>query len=165
MQITAKSTTNFFASCLIFFASLGHAETIVGKVVGVLDGDTIVVLDANQTSHRIRLEGIDAPEKAQPFGARSKQQLSDQVFGKQVEVQWNKLDKYRRTIGKVLINGTDANLEQIRSGLAWHYKKYQKEQAAADRLAYASAETIARNSKIGLWNEPSPTPPWEWRGN
>jgi endonuclease YncB( thermonuclease family) len=143
--------------------SIAHAGSITGKVIGVMDGDTIEVLDATKTPHRIRLEGIDAPEKAQPFGNRSKQHLSDLVFGKQVEVQFNKTDKYGRTVGKVLASGKDANLEQVRAGFAWHYKEYQKEQSASDRVAYADAETAARAHKLGLWLDPKPMPPWEWR--
>ena len=96
------------------------AATLSGKVVGISDGDTIDVLDSSKTTHRIRLAGIDAPEKAQPFGQRSKEHLSDSVFGKQVDVQGGKIDKYGRTVGKILVNGFDANLEQIRAGLAWH---------------------------------------------
>ena len=75
----------------------------------------------------------------------------------------NKTDKYGRTVGKVMVAGKDANLDQVRSGFAWHYKEYQKEQSASDRLAYANAETSARNMKSGLWNDPKPMPPWEWR--
>ena len=153
----------FLASCFLLMAGLACAETISGKVVGVMDGDTIEVLDVTKTLRRIRLGGIDAPEKVQPFGARSKQHLSDQVFGKQVEVQSNKTDKYGRTVGKVMVGGKDVNLEQVRSGLAWHYKKYQKEQSATDQSAYADAETSARSMKSGLWNDPKPMPPWEWR--
>jgi endonuclease YncB( thermonuclease family) len=123
------------------------AETISGKVIGVMDGDTIEVLDASKTPRRIRLEGIDAPEKAQPFGNRSKQHLSDSVFGKQVEVVSNKTDKYGRTVGKVLVNGKDANLEQVRAGFAWHYKEYQKEQSTGDRTLYAESEMATRNKK------------------
>ena len=150
-------------SCFLLLVGLACAETITGKVIGVMDGDTIEVLDATKTPHRIRLEGIDAPEKAQPFGARSKQHLSDQVFGEHVEVLSNKTDRYKRTVGKVMIGGKDANLEQVRSGFAWHYKEYQKEQSASDRLAYADAETTARNMKSGLWSDPKPMPPWDWR--
>lgn len=148
---------------LFALLSTAQAGSITGKVIGVMDGDTIEVLDATKTSHRIRLEGIDAPEKAQPFGNRSKQHLSDLVFGKQVVVQFNKTDKYGRTVGKVLANGKDANLEQVRAGFAWHYKEYQKEQSASDRVAYADAETSARTGKMGLWLDPKPMPPWEWR--
>jgi endonuclease YncB( thermonuclease family) len=94
------------------------AATLTGKVVGVSDGDTITVLDAAKTQHKIRLAGIDAPEKAQPFGQKSKEHLSDSVFGKQVQVEYTKTDKYGRTVGKVLVNGMDANLEQIKAGFA-----------------------------------------------
>jgi micrococcal nuclease len=142
---------------------VAHAETITGKVIGVTDGDTIDVIDATKTTRRIRLGGIDAPEKAQPFGHRSKQHLSDLVFGKQVEVQSHKKDDFERAVGKVLVNGKDANLEQVRAGLAWHYKQYVKEQSPSDRVLYANAETAARSSKAGLWTDPKPMPPWEWR--
>lgn len=163
MKDITSITLKCLVSCLLLLVGLACAETITGKVIGVMDGDTIEVLDATKTPHRIRLEGIDAPEKAQPFGARSKQHLSDQVFGKHVEVLSNKTDRYGRTVGKVIVNGKDANLEQIRSGFAWHYKEYQKEQSAGDRLAYANAEISALNMKSGLWNDLQPMPPWEWR--
>jgi endonuclease YncB( thermonuclease family) len=153
----------FFLAGLFTLLGIAHAGSITGKVIGVMDGDTIEVLDATKTPHRIRLEGIDAPEKAQPFGNRSKQHLSDLVFGKQFEVQFNKTDKYGRTVGKVLANGKDANLEQVRAGFAWHYKEYQKEQSASDRALYAEAETAARGRRLGLWLDPKPMPPWEWR--
>lgn len=107
--------------------------------------------------------GIDAPEKAQAFGNKSKQSLSDLVYEKQVVVKFSKQDRYGRTVGKILINGLDANLEQIKSGLAWHYKKYQKEQPVGDRSEYASSEEKARTEKLGLWVDPEPTPPWDWR--
>jgi endonuclease YncB( thermonuclease family) len=148
---------------MLLGAALVHAQGIAGKVIGVMDGDTIEVLDATKTPRRIRLEGIDAPEKAQPFGNRSKQHLSDLVFGKQVEVQTHKVDKYGRTVGKVSVNGKDANLEQVRAGFAWHYKEYQKEQSASDRTLYAEAETSARKRKLGLWFDAKPMPPWDWR--
>lgn len=163
MQVFLKVIFKLIAVHLIVLAGLANAENIFGKVIGVMDGDTIEILDASKTTHRIRLEGIDAPEKAQPFGARSKQHLSDQVFGRQVDVQFKKTDKYGRNVGKVIVGGKDANLEQIRSGFAWHYKEYQKEQSAADRVAYADAEISARAKKAGLWIEPKAIPPWEWR--
>lgn len=75
----------------------------------------------------------------------------------------NKTDKYGLTVGKVMVGGKDANLEQVRSGFAWHYKEYQKEQSTSDRVAYANAETSARNMKSGLWSDPQPMPPWDWR--
>jgi endonuclease YncB( thermonuclease family) len=163
MIFKIKAFTRLVASYLILAAGLASGATITGKVVGVSDGDTITVLDASKTQHKIRLAGIDAPEKAQPFGNRSKEHLSDQVFGKHVEVLSDKTDKYGRTVGKVLINGKDANLEQIRAGFAWHYKEYAKEQSPSDRASYANAEGAARTSKSGLWIDSKPMPPWEWR--
>lgn len=162
-----KTTMNFLRHFLlgVFFVAMScvQAGSLNGKVIGVLDGDTVDVLDAAKTQHRIRLAGLDAPEKSQPFGQRSKQNLSDLVFGRQVEVQYTKNDKYGRIVGKILVNGKDANIEQIRGGFAWHYKQYEKEQLASDRVAYADAENKARAQKSGLWIDPKPTPPWEWR--
>jgi endonuclease YncB( thermonuclease family) len=145
-------------------ASLLHAETIVGRVVSVGDGDTIKVLDDSKKLFVIRLMGIDAPEKAQPFGQRAKQSLSDLVFEGQVEVHWDKRDRYGRIVGKVLRgNGTDVCLEQITRGMAWHYKQYANEQSSEDRRSYAHAEQAARAAHAGLWSEDKPTPPWAWR--
>ena len=81
-----------------------------------------------------------APEKKQPFGDRSKQSLSDLVFDKSVTVETNKRDKYQREVGKVLVDGLDANLEQVKRGMAWHYKAYEREQPETDRKVYANAE-------------------------
>lgn len=145
-----------------FNCAIASAQ-LTGKVIGVLDGDTLDVLDASKATHRIRLTGIDAPEKAQPFGQRSKEHLSDVVFGKQVEVQAGKSDKYGRTVGKVVVQGVDANLEQVKAGFAWHYKQYAAEQSVSDRALYSSAEEKARIAHLGLWHDAKPMPPWEWR--
>lgn len=83
--------------------------------------------------------------------------------GKIAEVQYSKKDKYRRIVGKVLVDGTDVNLEQVWAGMAWHYKAFEKEQSAIDRHAYAEAEVVARQQRVGLWTDQSPTPPWEFR--
>jgi endonuclease YncB( thermonuclease family) len=149
----------------VLFAAQVHAEILNGTVVGVADGDTVTVLDASRQQYKIRLMGIDAPEKKQAFGNKSKQALSDLVFNKQVSVEFNKTDKYGRTIGKILVDGLDANLEQVKKGMAWHYKQYQKEQSSVDRTAYAKAEELAKAKKLGLWFDPSPTPPWDFRHN
>lgn len=148
---------------LCALTALARADVIRGRVVGVADGDTITVLDASNSQHRIRLQGIDAPESRQAFGSRSKQHLSDLVFDKQVGVEWEKKDQYGRTLGKVLAGGRDVNLEQVRAGMAWHYKHYQGDQSPADRRLYAEAEREAREARRGLWADPDPTPPWDFR--
>lgn len=155
---------NVLSSLLLFIVvSTPIAETLQGKVVGVSDGDTITVLDAGHQQHKIRLAGMDAPEKVQAFGNRSKEHLSDLVFGKLVLIDWTKKDKYGRTIGKVLVSGMDANLQQVKAGLAWHYKAYEKEQSPLDRTTYAQAELDARNRRSGLWVDSNPIPPWDYR--
>jgi endonuclease YncB( thermonuclease family) len=136
---------------------------IEGKVIRVSDGDTIAVLDKDNKTHKIRFAGIDAPESKQTYGQASKENLSKMVFGKQVRVTWEKVDKYGRTVGKVFVDGKDVNIEQIKAGLAWHYKKYADEQPAEDRVTYAKAEEEARTAKRGLWQDPNPTPPSEFR--
>ncbi len=139
------------------------AATIEGRVVGVSDGDTITVLDGTKTQHKIRLAGIDAPESKQAFGQASKKHLSDLVFGKNVTLDCGKTDKYRREVCVVLVNGQDANLAQVKAGMAWWYRKYQKEQTPRQREEYEGAETAAKAGRIGLWQETDPVPPWEWR--
>ena len=149
----------------LLFAFACNADTISGKVVGVADGDTITVLDDTHTQHKIRLAGIDAPEKRQAFGNVSKQSLVEQVAGQSVAVEWVKVDKYGRKVGKVLLAGLDCNLVQVKRGLAWHYKQYQREQSPADQQSYAAAEIEAKAAKLGLWRDADPLPPWEFRRN
>ena len=139
------------------------AQTITGRVVRVADGDTVTVLDSSNTQHRIRLEGIDAPESHQAFGTQSKKRLSEMVFGKDVTVVYQKTDQYGRLVGKVVFDGKDVNLEQVKAGMAWHYKEYQREQAAADRELYAAAEDDARNGRRGLWQDADPVEPSAFR--
>lgn len=148
---------------LLSVAHTSTADTLHGRVVGISDGDTVTVLDDTNTQWKIRLMGVDAPEKKQAFGNKSKERLSVLVFNKQVAVEFNKRDKYGRTVGRILLGGTDANLEQVKAGMAWHYKQYEREQSVADRAAYAQAEEQARIAKRGLWADPDPTPPWDWR--
>lgn len=144
-------------------ANPSSAEILLGRVVGIADGDTVTVLDRSNTQFKIRLMGIDAPEKKQAFGNKSKQSLSALVFNKQVAVEYSKQDRYGRTVGKIIVDGIDANLEQVKAGMAWHYKQYQNEQSEEDRALYAQAEVQARMEKRGLWLDADPTPPWEWR--
>lgn len=139
------------------------ASTFNGRVLSVSDGDTIVVFDNANRSHEIRLHGIDAPEGGQAFGDRSRQNLSDLIAEKEVTVTWHKRDRYRRIVGEVSINGRDICLEQIKAGMAWHYKHYQSEQTPEDRALYADAEVEARASRRGLWIDASPIAPWNFR--
>ena len=148
---------------LLFFPIVVSADTLNGKVVKITDGDTLVVLDADNTQHKIRLSGIDAPESNQPFGKRSKEALSALVAGQRVEVDWHKHDRYGRIVGKVIAQGRDVNLAQVRTGMAWWYRKYADEQTLVDQGLYAAAEAKARVSGVGLWGEKEPIAPWEWR--
>jgi len=138
-------------------------QTLNGRVVRVADGDTITVLDATNTQHRIRLEGIDAPESHQAFGTQSKKNLSEMAFGKDVTIVYEKTDQYGRLVGKILLDGKDVNLEQVKAGMAWHYKEYQKEQTPEDRELYARAEDRAHQARRGLWLDQEPVDPSEFR--
>lgn len=158
----------FVVFLLVIFAAVSFAQTgriFDGKVVAVADGDTVTVLDASQQQHKIRLAGIDAPESKQDFGAKAKQNLSDLVYGKAVTVFGGKIDKYGRLVGKIVVDGLDINLEQIKSGFAWHYKQYENEQSAADRTAYADTEIAARKLKVKIWSVADPVAPWDFRAN
>ncbi len=162
--IGARVWRGLLASVLALGISVvAVAAALGGKVVAVTDGDTIKVLDADKVQHVVRLSGIDAPEKKMLFGQRSKQNLSNLVYGRWVEVESEKSDRYGRLVGKVLVNGSDANLAQVRAGLAWHYKAYQQEQSALDQQVYAEAEIKAAANRQGLWVDRNPVSPWDWR--
>ena len=148
---------------LLWSLALGAAADIQGRVIGVSDGDTVTVLDADKVQHKIRLAGIDAPELRQAFGRRSKEALSACAFGKEAAVVGNKIDRYGRLVGKVLVLGDDCNLRQVELGLAWHYKAYEREQSFTDKAAYGLAEIRAQESQLGLWKDLSPQPPWDYR--
>jgi len=140
-----------------------NADELRGRVVSVSDGDTITVLDGKKQQHRVRLAEIDAPEKGQPFGDRSRQTLAKWIHGENVIIDWHKQDRYGRIVGTVIAFGHDVGSEQMRAGLAWWYREYAKEQRAQDRQLSELAEDEARQAKRGLWREPQPVPPWEWR--
>ncbi len=138
-------------------------NSLTGKVINVVDGDSITVLDSTNTQHRIRLQGIDAPERKQAFGDASRKHLASLVAGKEVTVKWAKRDRYRRIVGFVIVDGQDVNLAQVKAGMAWFYQYYQKELSAENRKLYAQAEDQARSNKMGLWRDKHPMPPWKWR--
>lgn len=149
--------------CLLFFTILSFADELIGKVIKVSDGDTITVLDSNNQKHKIRLKGIDAPESQQVYGVISTQSLSELVYDKEVIVNWDKKDKYYRILGKVIVDGKDANYLQLKKGLAWYYKQYEKDLSDEDKHRYSEAEEWARNYTEGLWTDSKSIPPWEFR--
>ena len=128
-----------------------------GKVVGVSDGDTISVMWGSQ-AEKVRLRGIDAPEKAQPFGERAKQFTSNQAFGKTVTVQVSEIDYYDRYIGVVTLpDGSVLNSNIVRNGYAWWYRPY-----APDAKLLGDYEQEARAARRGLWADYAPRAPWTW---
>ena len=164
MQILKQTFKQFLVAIVLSAVSLAiQAETLVGKVVGISDGDTIKVLDSNKTEHKIRLMGIDAPEKSQAFGSASKQALSNYIYQREVTVDYKKLDKYKRIVGKVILDKQDICLAMISDGMAWHYKDYAKEQSKTDRDLYSQAEVKARQAKIGLWQDSKAIAPSAFR--
>ncbi|PUE35595.1 thermonuclease family protein [Limnohabitans sp. Hippo4] len=142
---------------------LTYAEVLIGKVVGVSDGDTITVLDATKTEHKVRLMGIDAPEKSQDFGNQSKRALSNYIYQQEIAIEYKKLDKYKRKVGKVIFEGKDVCLQMIELGMAWHYKEYEKEQSKIDSDLYSQAELKARIERRGLWQTSNPIAPSTFR--
>ena len=135
-----------------------YAETLNGYVIGVSDGDTVKVLDAAKTQHRIRLLGIDAPESSQAFGQKSKQYLSSLIFNKNISIDYKEKDKYGRILGTIYLEGENINLKMVQAGLAWHYVYFAK-----DNKELAEAEAAARKGKLGLWADAKPIPPWDYR--
>ena len=146
----------FFAGFFLV-SSVAVAENFSGKLVKVLDGDTVEVMHDGK-AERIRLAQIDCPEKNQPFGQAAKKYVLDIAAHKIVKVQVDTVDRYGRTVGEVFLpDGSNLNKRIVGSGYAWQYKRYSKDPE------YAELESEARNAKLGLWQDMSPVPPWEWR--
>jgi endonuclease YncB( thermonuclease family) len=135
------------------------AKVISGQVVSITDGDTLFVLDENKTQHKIRLDGIDTPETGQAFGTKAKQALGDKVFQKSVRVEWKERGRYKRIIGTIYLDDRNINREMVEEGWAWHYKQY------SDDDDLAAAEIRAKTAGRGLWADPKPIPPWDYRNN
>jgi endonuclease YncB( thermonuclease family) len=140
------------------------ATEVTGRVVGVIDCDTIDVLTSKFETLRIRLSGVDAPELGQAFGRNAKAALSSLAFARTATVEWHKRDRYGRLVGKVTVDGRDIALEMLTLGMAWHYKQFESEQPVADRGRYQEAEIRARAAQRGLWADAEPQPPWTYRG-
>ncbi|KIA90070.1 thermonuclease family protein [Kaistella jeonii] len=146
----------FFLLFLLIFCSLAFCQTY--KVIGVKDGDTVSLL-MDGKEQIVRLANIDCPEKKQDYGTKAKEMVSDLCFGKMVSLQGDeKSDRNGRMIAELILpNGVNINKTLVKNGLAWHFKKYSKDNS------YAQLEIEARNRKVGLWKEKNPIAPWIWR--
>lgn len=146
------------AAVLLLIAAVisAAAQACTGRVVGVTDGDTVKVLcDGIET--KVRLDQIDAPERNQAFGAKSKETLSDLVFNKMVRLEVSGTDKYNRTLATIWVGDVDTNHEMVRMGFAWAYRKYLRDDALI------AVESEAKTARRGLWSDPHAMPPWEFR--
>lgn len=143
---------------LVFAFHSASAETISGKVIAVIDGDTITILDAQKKQYKIRLAEIDAPEREQAFWVQSSRSLARLCFKKQAQVEWQGKDQNKRYVGHVTCDGVEANAEQVRRGMAWVSPRLTKPGSPLYEL-----EAFARLRGLGLWVQSQPIPPWEWR--
>lgn len=135
-------------------------QRITGKVIKIVDGDTYDLLLADNATLRIRMEGIDAPERGMPYYKVSKDYLGSLCFLQMVRIEQESKDRYGRTVAKTyLLNGSELGLLMIKAGYAWHFKRYSSDNQLAN------AEIEARRSKTGLWADESPVAPWDWRKN
>lgn len=170
-----KTSKYFTLSALVIFGLFqaghiffGHTQaadkdTITVKVVGISDGDTITVLTVNKQQLKVRLAGIDAPERSQAYGMRARKHLADHIYGKIVELETRGTDKYKRTLGVVFFNQQDINELMIKDGYAWFYSKYAASQPEEEAGRYAEAEDEAKSDELGLWAGKDPMPPWVYR--
>lgn len=148
-----------FIVCIFCSFSI-NAQTFIGEVVAITDGDTFKLLVQDSVIHRIRVANIDCPERRQPFSAKAKQFTSDAIFGKTVKVKVLSTDRYGRYIGVTTYNDSlILNHELVKNGLAWHFIRYSNDSELQD------LENLAKRKKMGLWKDSNPIPPWEWRSN
>ena len=147
-----------FVILLLCFPLTSHAW--MAKVVSVTDGDTIKVFNVEHGQVKIRLYGIDTPEKAQPYGKAAGKYLASLIAGATVEIESVTKDRYGRTVGIVWGNETNINQEMVRAGYAWVYQRYCDKPFCDYWLIL---ENEAKIDKLGLWQESNPVPPWEWR--
>ena len=158
-----------FTILLALYVTFVRAD-FTAKVQRVVDGDTIHVKDEAGKKFKVRLTGIDAPEQNQPYGLASTYHLRGLLLNKYVLLESKpkkgkpySVDKYKRVLAKIVLDGRDINLSQVLSGYAWHFKRYQKQQSSADRELYTEAEINAKKNELGLWGEKKPIAPWKWR--
>lgn len=143
--------------------SPAQTNSYYGHVVSVSDGDSITVLDRQLREHKIRLNGIDAPEAGQEFSQASRRHLAKLVFGREVLVIWQMTDRYERELAKIMVDRMDINLEQLRAGMAWYFREYERDVPEEDRENFDAAEREARSERRGLWQQLNPLPPREYR--
>jgi endonuclease YncB( thermonuclease family) len=156
MASTAPAVRIVGLAALSILACSAHADTFQGSVARIVDGDSLIVR-YQQQNIRVRLKEIDAPERKQPFGKQSQSSLTAICANKVARVEWTEKDRNGRTLGRVWCAGIDANAEQVRRGMAWVFDRYMK-----DRSLYPLQDQ-ARAARRGLWADPTPLPPWEWR--
>lgn len=161
LNMAALARTFAFIVVVFSFAT-SWGGVIQGEVVAVHDGDTLTV-KSGVTRTKVRLAGIDAPELNQFFGVESRNSLRLLALSKEVQIETLKYDKYKRLIGRVMVDGKDLNLEQLKSGAAWVYLAYSASLKRQDRNIYINAESNAQLDGLGLWRNQKPTPPWVWR--
>ena len=142
---------------ILLLCTYANSLELIGKVIKVSDGDTITLLTDDKVSHKVRLNDIDAPEKKQPFGSKSRDNLESYIAGEIVTVRYKSKDRYGRVLGTIYFDNLDINLQQVKNGYAWVYKQYSKNQT------YYKEEQKARDLKKGLWIEKEPIAPWEFR--
>ena len=159
------------AFVILFTLNIYSAKAdFTAKVEKVVDGDTVYVVNKSGKKFKVRLTGIDAPEKNQPYGLASSFQLKEALINEWVLLKSKSkngnlysVDRYNRVLAKIILDGRDINLFQVSSGYAWHFKKYQKQQSPSDQILYSQAETNAKKNELGLWSEKKPISPWKWR--
>ena len=164
------------AACILATVAQAAPQVLDVRVVSVADGDSLTVRDSNGVTHGVRLAGIDAPEHGQPYSRQSKASLVRMALGQDARIEWSERDGYGRLVAKAWVAPADVSclanscprtldtgLAQVTTGLAWHYKKYERDQSEQDRHRYADAETEARARRLGLWQDPAAAPPWDWR--
>ena len=149
-----------FVVCFLLcsaFGTLSADDTVEGKVTRVIDGDSILVTDSKSVEYEVQLEGIDAPELKQDFGKESTEGLTKLLNGKSVRLTWKSKDNFERLLAQVYDGEKHINIEMIKSGMAWHFKRYNKDETLA------KAESEAKEAKKGLWAIESPVAPWDYR--
>ena len=161
--------TNAFVIIFTLNINLLRAD-FTAKVQRVVDGDTVHVIDKAGKKFKVRLTGIDAPEKNQPYGLAATYKLTEILINKLVLLKSKPnngkpytVDRYKRVLAKIILDGRDINLSQVLRGYAWHFKRYQKQQSPSDRELYSEAEIDAKKNELGLWGEKNPIAPWKWR--